>query len=1164
MKTKFNYAVSALVSFLLCAVMLCGSAIPAAAEETGLPSLDYYNPNIESTATVSAYELYTALLGNDLTPGQTLYWQSSDLALRYTDKIPESCIDTQYDGDNGILDIALLPYSYRAANGADLTWIPQKLFLEGKVYALTFSNGTYQAHVENCFYSGDFDMQVEYACQIEIPKEIVSTLRHEAYQKGYAAHQLMESYRQQLRVYEALVEMQNKWDAYEKWEEDYANYLVEKAIYEQLKKEYDAYMIEYNAYQTVVDAYNQWQNYFTEQELFPAKQQAYAEYMNYYKVYKAAVDKLAMFESIFKSESRGWCMYSDIMGSAVTEVLSKQDLLVTSGCNPDDIYLAGSATENLRVLLKGYADLREAGWKSDHDKYKALYNYYIENYDALKQNFCDLYKTLKGLYENTVVSNYIGVKGKSAHYQQLVGHLFVVSTALDQSSERNEAVWRIDGKALRDVIEDVHYFADGDWDPQNTPFPNTEVPYAERAEMPVEPSVELPTFIPDPPPVVENPGDPPAVVEDPSGTPRPDVPKPIGDKPQKPIFDAAVDALYQEVENGQLKPFQEYVYSETLTLTTKLERKISIKNFKTVTLYHPDGSVYLQVAVDYGKGIELKPYPFEDSPAYTYEWLRWIRLLPNGDVADVNVSCITENLSLYPRYNATPKVYTITWIVDGVVNTVPYYYGVIPDPRNFISQFPYEETYYRYEFSGWTPEITPVVEDATYEGWTVRIPKKFKVTWVIKNGTESITELWEYNQTPSFAGDLSYTDSYYTYLFDSWDKNVAPVTRAITYTAIYKKEPLAVGGLNVAMEVLQSDTEIRVLATENSIQLKQAALLAEQTGKTLTVCWEGKLSVSLSGQELQNYIACGCPTISLYTQPTDDAVVYQFAFSTLGGSATPLPQIDVQFAYSKENGRETVFEVQIADGWFRLEGDTYVVNGSFVARCKYAYSIIPEANKFCNVTQMSNQAVVGDWVSLNLNCVFGYKVVGATVTDAEGNVISLTGLSFQMPASVVNVVLKVERIVYRVTFLVDGEVWHYAEYFAGDEIVLPEEPPKRTEGDYAYTFIGWGDVPAVIMGEAEELVFEASFAQSTIVDDYNTGNNNNVVFTIVLPIAAVVLVLLIIFLILLRIVRKKGGWKSFGARIKRGFARFIGKVKRAFKRISLKSKMNSKKSTPKK
>ena len=44
MKTKRSYIASALVSILLCAVMLCGAILPMSAESREIPSLDYSNP----------------------------------------------------------------------------------------------------------------------------------------------------------------------------------------------------------------------------------------------------------------------------------------------------------------------------------------------------------------------------------------------------------------------------------------------------------------------------------------------------------------------------------------------------------------------------------------------------------------------------------------------------------------------------------------------------------------------------------------------------------------------------------------------------------------------------------------------------------------------------------------------------------------------------------------------------------------------------------------------------------------------------------------------------------------------------------------------------------------------------------------------------------------
>ena len=182
--------------------------------------------------------------------------------------------------------------------------------------------------------------------------------------------------------------------------------------------------------------------------------------------------KLEMFESVFKPDSHKWCIYDDVMGSSVTEVLAKQDLLIMAGCNEADILLAGQATVNLRILLEDYNDLRTKEYSTDYDKYTALYQYYVDHYDDLTQNFCDLYKTLKRLYENETVSLYISLRGKAEHYRQLVGQLYVVSTALDPTTNRDEETWQIDEKNLRDVIEDIHYFPDGNWAPEEVYWSN--------------------------------------------------------------------------------------------------------------------------------------------------------------------------------------------------------------------------------------------------------------------------------------------------------------------------------------------------------------------------------------------------------------------------------------------------------------------------------------------------------------------------------------------------------------------------------------------------------------------------------------------------------------------------------------------------------------------
>lgn len=1166
MRTKFSYVASALVSFLLCAAMLCGAILPAAADEAGLPSLDYRNESIETTTTLSAYELYSMLLeqtapdGTTQTPtmGEKLYWEGSDICFSYTDFVPDSCIDTFYDSEKAALYITLLPYTYTATNGAEVTWIPSQLFLDGEAIAIVNDGDVYTARVADRYHSQDSDLRVDYTWQVEIPREIISALRQDAYNKGYPAYELMKDYRQKLAVYEELVEMKNKWDAYEKWEDDYANYLVEKALYDELKAKYDAYMVEYNARQELIDARNQWDYYFAQDELFKQNQKPYEEYKTYYNAYKAAVDKLAMFDSVYLKEPRGWCMYNDIMGGTVTQVLASQDLLIAGGCNPNDIHLAGQSTENLRVLLTGYNDLRVASWASEHEKNKALYNYYAQNYEALKLNLRNLYSTLKGLYENTAVSNMLGIKGIKEHYHQLVGHLFVVSTALDENANRDENTWRIGRLTLREVIDDIHYFKDGDWDPRITAFPEREVPFVERIEKPVKPTVENPSYIPPAPTVVPNPGDAPAVVEDPSGTPRPQEPKPIGKKPQAPVFDEATDQLWKDIDSGQLKKFEQSIQSEVLTVTKTVERQISYRNTKTVTLYKPNGEIYQQILVDFETGITLEPYVLDDSEGYSYEWLRWVRLLPNGKYVDADTSCITENISLYPLYRATPKVFNVTWVIDGVAHVMPCYFDMTPDPSQYIRNINREDDFYTYEFSGWDKEIVPVKGNTTYTGYTIRTPKKFDVTWVLQNGAESITEKWEYKQMPVFTGELSYQTDTCKYTFLRWDTDISPVERNVTYRAKYKEIPFAssANSNGIIYDILHSDTEITVLATGEMVVMAEAARLADELGKTLTVRWDGILSVSLSGEELKTYIATGCLPLHLTSTKDGNATSYRFEYFDLLGTVSKLPTATVQFENYAVDGKELVVDIKTSPNkWERVDG-SFVATGGFVARLQYGYAIIPTTNEFCNFAQMVTKGVEGEWISLNLDCDYGYKIVDAKVTDANGVEIPVTNLSFQMPATAVSVVFQVEQVIYRVTFVVDGEVWSYAEYGMGEEILLPEAPTKAEEGGYAYNFTGWGNVPVLATGEETDLVFEASWMKSQTVSDYDSGRNNNVLFGVILPCVLAVVVLVIVFFILRKKARKMGGWRILWAKVYAVLSKWFKKVKESISKLF---KKNSKK-----
>ena len=230
MKTKFTHVSSAILSFVLCVVMLLGTVLPVAAETQEVSFLDYSNPEIGNSITLSAYDLYTILLDRTPTNGETLYWKAHELSFSYSDFIPGSSVDTNYDKDAGVLTVTVSPYIYTAANGSLVTWVPEGFSLGNEKYTLVEENGVYIGRVENCYHSGDFDMQVEYGCQIEISQDVIQALLSEAYEKGNDALSEMNAYRKDLDDYNALVAAHNAYNSFVKWEEDYADYLAKKAV----------------------------------------------------------------------------------------------------------------------------------------------------------------------------------------------------------------------------------------------------------------------------------------------------------------------------------------------------------------------------------------------------------------------------------------------------------------------------------------------------------------------------------------------------------------------------------------------------------------------------------------------------------------------------------------------------------------------------------------------------------------------------------------------------------------------------------------------------------------------------------------------------------------------------------------------------------------------
>ncbi len=144
---------------------------------------------------------------------------------------------------------------------------------------------------------------------------------------------------------------------------------------------------------------------------------------------------------------------------------------------------------------------------------------------------------------------------------------------------------------------------------------------------------------------------------------------------------------------------------------------------------------------------------------------------------------VTADATYTAEYKEDVKI-KVTWIVDGT-ETVEYYKkGETPNYKGEVDKA--DSDGYRYTFDGWDKDILATTEDITY---TAKYIKKamYTVTWDMDGETK--TEVYLEGQTPSFKGSnpKKAENADYTYKFTGWDKELAPVTGDITYTAVFEK-----------------------------------------------------------------------------------------------------------------------------------------------------------------------------------------------------------------------------------------------------------------------------------------------------------------------------------------------------------------------------------------
>lgn len=148
------------------------------------------------------------------------------------------------------------------------------------------------------------------------------------------------------------------------------------------------------------------------------------------------------------------------------------------------------------------------------------------------------------------------------------------------------------------------------------------------------------------------------------------------------------------------------------------------------------------------------------------------------------LSPCTGDATYIAQFTQGIRLYTVTWVVDGVELQQPYTYGSTPvflgEPKK---EGPPGITYI---FTGWSPALQFVTCDVTYTAQFEEKVEVYTITWKDYDGKILKTEEVGYGHIPNYGSvPKRNSEKGIPFTFDKWSPELKPVTEDVTYTATY-------------------------------------------------------------------------------------------------------------------------------------------------------------------------------------------------------------------------------------------------------------------------------------------------------------------------------------------------------------------------------------------
>ena len=154
-----------------------------------------------------------------------------------------------------------------------------------------------------------------------------------------------------------------------------------------------------------------------------------------------------------------------------------------------------------------------------------------------------------------------------------------------------------------------------------------------------------------------------------------------------------------------------------------------------------------------------------------------------------NVAAVYGDKTYTAVFDSLLRSYDVTWfdedgVTELVTTNVPYgsmpeYLGTPPSKASTVQL--------TYSFAGWSPVLEPVTSNAAYTAVFDASPREYTISWRKWDGTELFTTNVPYGSTPVYLGATPAQPStaQYDYVFNGWNGEIAPVTGAATYYAMF-------------------------------------------------------------------------------------------------------------------------------------------------------------------------------------------------------------------------------------------------------------------------------------------------------------------------------------------------------------------------------------------